>query len=1117
MKNMHFKNSRNNSWFVLIFLMLNASLATSQVGAVIWEDNFDSLNLNIWNPNEGNGCEIGLCGWGNQELQYYHGNNVAIEEIPGESGNNALVLEAKRETIGTNEFTSGKVDSKNKLSIHYGLIEVRMRVPRVEVGLWPAAWLLGTSNVTWPANGEIDMMEMGHSTVERERLGFPGSDVNSYVGANAIFANEDGSAASIAYDVDYNAPYLASSSLADRFVTYRLYWEPTQMRFTIVDEGTEYDLYGGPLPIDPTGVTSVFSKPFYMLLNLAVGGNFTDALVGSQVSAPLPAKVYIDFVRVSEWNGYGTVTADYGGLVAESGPFGVFTENTPTTNAVTYGLDAQIFAWGASLQEGTTTAIEGSEVIAWETVTPNSWFGGGVSAIFGRDMSGYVADGTLKFKIKIPEDVSFRIGISDNFTNEAWVDFPAGQAQYGLTRDGEWGQVAIPLADFSGTLAFQNINYLFAIGNMEEDLPSTTFQVGIDDVVWDDGDGIGTGISATGVNVSPTNATINLGTTQQFTAQVSPANATNTAVNWSSVGVASVSSSGLVTGIATGSATITATTLDGGFTHSTTVTVIDGNTPIVSVSGLSISPTTTTLAVGATQQLATQVSPANATNTGVSWSSSNTSIASVNASGLVTANTAGSATITATSADGGFTATTTVTVTGGTTTVSVSGISISPTTATLAVGATQQLAAQVSPANATNTSVSWSSSDTGIATVNSSGLVTANAAGSATLTATSAEGGFTASTTVLVANATPGVIFIPDPSKTYYITNSYHELKIGANGTEDPFTAPISNTTDQVKWKFTASPTADYYYIDCVGGGQKPRLRSDRSDLTDMQRANAIGNWVRWSITPVEDNKYLLTTLGNTLNRLQINNYGIPKMVTASSTGTWEQFTITEAIDDTPTLATVQRIEAEDYVAMNGVQTETTTDVDGGLNVGYIDAGDWMDYTVTVPTAGSYTINFRVASEPGSAAAQVWVGGVVVTTVNIAPTGGWQSWITLSRTVNLSAGTQTIRLYSPAQNWNINWFEIENTGNGKATADEPLEDKVMLYPVPANEVLNISVTDHEEYLSFEIIDVTGKVMLQQQNINANTTTLNSNELAKGVYFLRATKMDASQTIHQFLK
>jgi len=116
-----------------------------------------------------------------------------------------------------------------------------------------------------------------------------------------------------------------------------------------------------------------------------------------------------------------------------------------------------------------------------------------------------------------------------------------------------------------------------------------------------------------------------------------------------------------------------------------------------------------------------------------------------------------------------------------------------------------------------------------------------------------------------------------------------------------------------------------------------------------------------------------------------------------------------------------------------------------------------------------------------------------------------------------SGGVPNISIAVPVGAWNINWFEIENTGNGKATADEPLEDKVMLYPVPANEVLNISVTDHEEYLSFEIIDVTGKVMLQQQNINANTTTLNSNELAKGVYFLRATKMDASQTIHQFLK
>ena len=80
------------------------------------------------------------------------------------------------------------------------------------------------------------MMEMGHAQEERTRQGHPGSTVNNYVGANAIFATPEG-VGSIAYDVDYNQPYVSSTPMNDRFITYRLYWDPTELRFTVVDQG----------------------------------------------------------------------------------------------------------------------------------------------------------------------------------------------------------------------------------------------------------------------------------------------------------------------------------------------------------------------------------------------------------------------------------------------------------------------------------------------------------------------------------------------------------------------------------------------------------------------------------------------------------------------------------------------------------------------------------------------------------------------------------------------------------------------------------------------------------------------------------------------------------------
>jgi len=473
---------------LLIFIvLLSFSKLYAQVGQVLWEDNFDSFDSTVWNKDQGDGCNVGICGWGNAELQWYDPNNVNIEPIPGEPGNNALVLEAKNQTVGSNNFTSGKVTTEDKLSIHYGLIEVRVKVPDLDTGLWPAVWLLGTANVTWPAKGEIDMMEMGLKQSGRATQGYPNSAVNNDVGANAIFSNADGSYGSIASDVNYNNPYVANTPLNDRFVIYRLYWEPTQIRFTVEDGGVEYDLYNAPLPISTSGPLSELTQPFYLLMNLAVGGNFTDASTDAQVTAPLPAKLCIDYVRVFEWNGFGTVETDYTAQQAQSGTFGVFTEDTPTANELTFGLDSEIYVWAATLQPGNNcVAPDGSNVLAWQNATTNNWFGAGIASLPGIDMSNYIPNGQLKFKIKIPADINFRIGITDNYTNESWLTFPAFQTQYGLVRDGNWGEVTIPLIDFAGAIDFQNINYMFAISSLNGAFPSYIFDMCIDDIFWEE-------------------------------------------------------------------------------------------------------------------------------------------------------------------------------------------------------------------------------------------------------------------------------------------------------------------------------------------------------------------------------------------------------------------------------------------------------------------------------------------------------------------------------------------------------------------------------------------------------------------------------------------------------
>ncbi len=163
-----------------------------------------------------------------------------------------------------------------------------------------------------------------------------------------------------------------------------------------------------------------------------------------------------------------------------------------------------------------------------------------------------------------------------------------------------------------------------------------------------------------------------------------------------------------------------------------------------------------------TLALSAAVSPADAEDQTVSFESSDTAVATVSSSGVVTAQAAGTATITVTATDGGWTDTCLVTVQ-----QRASGVSVSPATASLTLGDadtandTAALTAAVSPSDATETGVSWASSDTSVATVSSAGVVTAKKAGSATITATTADGGFTDSCAVTVTQKVTGLSILP--------------------------------------------------------------------------------------------------------------------------------------------------------------------------------------------------------------------------------------------------------------------------------------------------------------------------------------------------------------------
>ena len=174
----------------------------------------------------------------------------------------------------------------------------------------------------------------------------------------------------------------------------------------------------------------------------------------------------------------------------------------------------------------------------------------------------------------------------------------------------------------------------------------------------------------------------------------------------------------------------------------------------VAVTSVSVSPTSITLTEGESKALSATVSPADATDKSVTWSSSAPEVASVTASGNVTALKAGSATITVKTTDGGKTATCSVTVQAKV--ITVTGVSLDVKTKELVEGETFTLKATVTPDNATDKSVTWSSSAPDVASVDANGKVTAVKAGSATITVTTNDGGKTATCAVTVQAATGG-------------------------------------------------------------------------------------------------------------------------------------------------------------------------------------------------------------------------------------------------------------------------------------------------------------------------------------------------------------------------
>lgn len=229
---------------------------------LIWQDEFDSDAINTTNWT----YDIGGWGWGNGEAQYYtdRPENARVE-------NGMLVIEAQQEKYEGSYYTSARLKTQGMQNFQYGRIEARLKVPSGK-GLWPAFWMLGSdfNGSNWPDCGEIDIME--------------------YIGKepDLIFGTLHGPGYSGA--LGFSKWNRQTYNIADDFHTYAIEWEADEIRW-YYDGGHYYTV----TRTDIGDREWVFDHPFFIILNLAVGGQLPGP-VG--LDTQFPAQYYVDYVRV---------------------------------------------------------------------------------------------------------------------------------------------------------------------------------------------------------------------------------------------------------------------------------------------------------------------------------------------------------------------------------------------------------------------------------------------------------------------------------------------------------------------------------------------------------------------------------------------------------------------------------------------------------------------------------------------------------------------------------------------------------------------------------------------------------------------------------------------------
>ncbi|MER5521517.1 family 16 glycosylhydrolase [Streptomyces sp. NPDC002763] len=343
-----------------------AEAADAGAAAVTFSDTFDgaagsAVNSSKWTLETGDNVN-------NHEREYYTSgtNNAALD------GQGHLVITAKKENpanyqcwYGTCQYTSARMNTSGKFSAQYGHVEARMKIPRGQ-GMWPAFWMLGTDigSVGWPNSGEIDVME---------NVGFEPSTIHGTI-------HGPGYSGSAGIGAGYTLPN--GQAFADAFHTFAVDWAPNSITWSV--DGIAYQTR---TPADVGGNTWAFNKPFFLILNLAVGGYWPG---DPNSSTAFPAQLVVDSVSVTTSDtaagvaikGLAGKCVDVAGANSANGtPVQLYDCNGSAAQQWTVGSDGTIRALGKCLDvtsggtaDGTTVQLydcNGSAAQKWAVSAAN--------------------------------------------------------------------------------------------------------------------------------------------------------------------------------------------------------------------------------------------------------------------------------------------------------------------------------------------------------------------------------------------------------------------------------------------------------------------------------------------------------------------------------------------------------------------------------------------------------------------------------------------------------------------------------------------------------------------------------------------------------------------------